>query len=302
MAHLAFECDLKLLFKGVVGKLHLESPVAADGDALGAFGLLAEGKDRLAGVCLFRVMPAADLHPHKTFLRDRVGVYCLDVRLKTPVAALLRLDLSREIFQKLVLQPEVLALVIGAEDFQPRHVHIQIHLFPDERVSGAQRLDLRVGERLLVHIVAGAHRGFAGHDLGDKFLLVFQRLIEVGVEDPLRHILVDLHLLVLVALPDDAPVALGHVGGAPAHIQMVDRHKPVLHVGPGPHFLRGAEQDAHLARPYFPEQFFLFGVGVRGMDKCDLIRGDSGSHQLVPDVIVDIESPVALGGGQVAEQ
>ena len=65
--------------------------------------------------------------------------------------------------------------------------------------------------------------------------MVFQRLIEVGVKGPLGHILENLHLFVAVALPDNAPVALGHVSGTPAHIQVVDRHKTVLHIGPGAH-------------------------------------------------------------------
>ena len=106
----------------------------------------------------------------------------------------------------------------------------------------------------------------------------------------------------MVALPDDAPVALGHIGGAPAHIQVVDRHKTVLHIGPGAHLLGGAEQDAHLAGPHLAEQLLLLRLGVGVVDKGDLLTGDTSRHQLVPDVLVDVESPVSLGRGEVAEQ
>ena len=101
-------------------------------------------------VRLFRIVFAAELYPHKALLRERVGLHRLDVSLKALVAALLCLDLGGEVFQKLVLQPEVLALVVGPEDFQLRHIHIKVHLLPDQRIAGAQGLDLRIGKRLLV--------------------------------------------------------------------------------------------------------------------------------------------------------
>ena len=83
---------------------------------------------------------------------------------------------------------------------------------------------------------------------------------------------------------------------------MVDGHKAVLHVGPSAHLLGGAEQDAHLPGTNLAEQLLLLRLGVGVMDKGDLLTGDASRHQLVPDVLVDIESPVPLGRGQVAEQ
>ena len=247
-------------------------------------------------------MLSGQFYPYKALLRERVGLHRLDVSLKALVAALLCLDLGGEVFQKLVLQPEVLALVVGPEDFQLRHIHIKVHLLTDQRIAGAQGLDLRIGERLLIHIVTASDGRFARHDLRDEFLFVFQRLIEVGVKGPLGHILENLHLFVSVALPDDAPVALGHVGGAPAHIQVVDRHKTVLHIGPGAHLLGGAEQDAHLPGPHLAEQLLLLRLGVGVMDKGDLLTGDASRYQFVPDVLIDIERAVPLGRGEVAEQ
>ena len=70
------------------------------------------------------------------------------------------LNVSRELGQQFVLQTEFLALVVGFQHLELCHLHIQIHLLLDERISGAQCLDLRIRKRLLVHILAGAHRRF----------------------------------------------------------------------------------------------------------------------------------------------
>ena len=72
----------------------------------------------------------------------------------------LTLDAGRKLFEQLILQPVLLALVVGFENFQLCYLHIQIHLFLDERVARAQRLDLGVAEDLLVHVLAGSNRRF----------------------------------------------------------------------------------------------------------------------------------------------
>ena len=83
---------------------------------------------------------------------------------------------------------------------------------------------------------------------------------------------------------------------------MVDSHKAVLHVGPGAHLLGGAEQDAHLPGPHLAEQLLLLRLCVGVMDKGDLLTGNACRHQLIPDVLIDIERAVPLGRGEVAEQ
>ena len=42
--------------------------------------------------------------------------------------------------------------------FKTGQLHVQVHLFLDKRIAGTQRLDLRIGQRLLIHIVTGANR------------------------------------------------------------------------------------------------------------------------------------------------
>ena len=48
----------------------------------------------------------------------------------------------------------------GLHELQAGNVHIQVHLLFNSLVSGAQRLDLGVGKGGLVHVLAGANRGF----------------------------------------------------------------------------------------------------------------------------------------------
>ena len=155
--------------------------------------------------------------------------------------------------QDVVLQAVLLALVIGLHQPQPRHVHVEVHLFADALVSGAQRLDLGIGERRLVNILTASHRGFAGHDLGDEFLLIFHRLPEVSVEGRFRDIAVDVYLLVAVALPDDAPAALLQITRPPRAVEVVERHEPVLHVHARAHFEGAAHEHTHLTGAHLCE-------------------------------------------------
>ena len=142
-------------------------------------------------------------------------------------------------------------------------------------------LTLGVTEDLLVHVFAGAHRAFAGHDLSDKTLFVFKCLEQIRIKRPFGDVVVNLHCLVPVALPDDAAVALSHVGGLPSYVQVMHRYQPVLHVGAGSHFCRTAKQNAHLSGAHFGEQFLLFGLGVRRVDEGNLAFGKTAKSILI---------------------
>ena len=137
-------------------------------------------------------------------------------------------DLLRKIFQKVVLHLELLALVGRLHNFELGHVHIQLHALFDTGVSGAQGLDLRIGQRRLIHILTGPGRGFAGHDLRNEFLLVLHGLPEVSVEGPLRDIAVHMHILVVVAPALNAALSLGQVAGPPGTVQVMERNQFVL--------------------------------------------------------------------------
>ena len=88
------------------------------------------------------------------------------------------------------------------------NLDVQIHFLFDHGVAAGQRLNFSIGQRLLVHILSRAHRAFAGHNLGDKFLLALHQLIEVGVEGSLGDIAVNIHLTIFIALANDAPLPL----------------------------------------------------------------------------------------------
>ena len=87
------------------------------------------------------------------------------------------LNVSREFCEQLIFQTELLALVVGFQNFELCDLHIQIHLLFDERISSTQCLDLRIGQCLFVHIITGAHRRFGSHDLRDKLLFILKGLI-----------------------------------------------------------------------------------------------------------------------------
>ena len=154
-------------------------------------------------------------------------------------------------------------------------------------VPGAQRLDLGKGKRRFVHVIAGAHRRFGGHNLADEFLLVLHRLPEVGVESALGDVAVHMDSLVLVALALNAALSLGQVAGPPRAVQVMQCHQAVLDVGARAHFGRAAQQDAHLAGADLGEQLLFAHFGVSLMDKGNLLGGHALGDEFLPDVLID---------------
>ena len=212
------------------------------------------------------------------------------------------LNVCRELGQQLVLQTEFLALVVGFQHLQLCHLHIQIHLLLDDRITGTQRLDLRIGKCLLVYILAGANRRFAGHNLRNKPLFILKGLKQVRVKCPFRNVIEHLDFFIHIALPDDATIALGHVAGLPANIQMMHRHKPRLDVGACPHFRRTSEQNSYIAGAHFGEQCCLFCFGVGVVDELDFASRHTGGNQFLANVVIDVEIAIVFRRREVAEQ
>jgi len=208
VCHLPFKCQHIILAEVFKRQGHLKSPVTTNRDSLKAFGLLHGIQQGGTGVLLVRQHIAADGHAGKAVLRVRMFCQRLQVGLKSGNIALAAFYLLREGLEKIVFQPVLLTLVVGFHQLQPGNVDVQVHLFLDALVAGAKGLDLRIGESRFVNILAGSHRRFARHDLRNEFLLVFQCLPEIGIEGSLRHIAVDMHLRIHIALPDDTPAAL----------------------------------------------------------------------------------------------
>ena len=110
-----------------------------------------------------------------------------------------------------------------------------------------------------------------------------------------------MHLRIFVTLPNDTPFALFEVARPPRTIQIMERHKPVLHVCPRAHFGRAAHQYAHLSAAYLCKQLLLPDLRVGFMNKRDLAFGNAFGDQLLPNVIVDGEAPIPFGRGEVAK-
>ena len=215
--------------------------------------------------------------------------------------ACLLFNLSREVFQELIFHAVLLTLVVSFQHLQPCHINVQVHLFLDERITGTQRLDLRIGQSLLVHIVTGANWRFGGHNLRNELLLVLQGLIQICVEGSLCHILIHLHFFVLIALTDDTTVSLGHIGRTPPHIQVVNCNQFVLDVGSCTHLCGTTKQHTHLTGTNLGKEVFFLCFGVCIMDECDFLRRYSVCNQLRFNVIVDIERTIILRSGEVTE-
>ena len=87
----------------------------------------------------------------------RVRCQNLQIGFKALDKAFVLFNLLREVFEQLVLQTILLALVVGFHQLQAGYLHIQIHTLLDAGISGAQGFDLGKGKRRFVHIIAGTH-------------------------------------------------------------------------------------------------------------------------------------------------
>ena len=59
--------------------------------------------------------------------------------------------------------------------------------------------------------------------------------LEISVKSSLRDIAVHMGQGVFVALTLDTPLALGKVSGPPQAVQIMERHKAILHIGASAH-------------------------------------------------------------------
>ena len=158
MAHSALQGHIELVPETVKRKLHLKATVTAKRNRIGTFRVLTSRKEDFTGICLFGVGFAHDFHAAKAIGNLRVCFHGFNISFKAMNIACLLFNLSREVFQKLIFHTVLLALVVSFQHLQPCHINVQVHLFLDKRIAGTQRLDLRIGQRLLIHIVTGANR------------------------------------------------------------------------------------------------------------------------------------------------
>ena len=134
----------------------------------------------------------------------------------------------------------------------------------------------------------------------DEAGFAFHGLPGVAVEGPFDGVAEQSDLGVLVALAQAAAVALFDVGWAPRTVEVVQRDRAVLDVGPDSHAGGGADDHGDLAGAAGGEQSGLLGVVARLVDPPDLLGRHASSGELVAQLPVGV--PARPGwGGEVAE-
>src|ERR1035441_7743797 len=94
--------------------------------------------------------------------------------------------------------------VDGAQLVELADLRIDLYLFDDGRITGGNRLDLRVREGASLEVLRRADRGFSPHHLLDEASLCFEGLPHVGVEGPFGDIAEDLNFVIGVSLSEAA--------------------------------------------------------------------------------------------------
>ena len=89
----------------------------------------------------------------------------------------------------------------------------------------------------------------------------------------------------LTSFLESCPQQTVNIARPPRAFEVMERHKPVLHVHTGSHFEGAAHEHPHLTGADFCKQLFLPRLGVRLVDECDLLAGDSSGDELFPDVV-----------------
>ena len=276
-----FQSDAVLVAHPVIGQHHREAPVLPQKDSIGAGHLRADVDDRLACILFFGIVFALHLHAAESLLRFWMGFRQLHIFFIACNSLCQSGNLCWIFAVYQFLQSIHLIQVAGLEHIQPCHLHIQIAFFDDKWVAGGQRLDLRIAQGGFVHIIRHADRGFAGHDLSNKFLLVLDELIQISIKCSLGYIAEDLHLLIFVTLTDNSSKPLLKVAGPPGAIQIMQGNQSILDVGSGTHFLCASHENAHLTGSYLRKKLFLFCFRVRCVDKSNLILRDACVQQLL---------------------
>ena len=129
------------------------------------------------------------------------------------------------------------------------------------------------------------------NDLVDKTSLGFECLPHERIEALSGYVTIDRHFLVMVALAENAAVALLDLGRFPGRIEMMQRRQAFLHIGAGAHLLGAAQQHAHRALPDFLKEALFLGVGLRLADRGDLLGRNAVGDELLHDVVVGRITP-----------
>ena len=118
--------------------------------------------------------------------------------------------------------------------FQLSDLFVEVEQVHITAVAGGNGLVLRGGVfRTGFQGFHGAHRPVSLQKLGDEPGFSVEHLPADSISGAFRHVVEDLHFVVLVALPQDTSFALFQVGGLPRHVEVVESNRAVLNVGSG---------------------------------------------------------------------
>ena len=242
----------------------------------------------------FAVHLAADFHSEvvfvlrqKRFCRFHIGFQCFDLTL-------CHSDFSRIAARNIRFQAINLTGVISFQQFQFADLNIQVHLFLDVGIAGCQCLNFGIGQRGVVHIIAGTDRRFGCHDLRNELLLIFQNLPHIRIKRIFSDVTIDFHLLISVSLPENTPLLLFQVRGLPRAIQMMQGNQPILNIGSCAKFRRRPHQDTHLSGAHLCKQVCLFRFRVVLVDERHFFTRNTSRHQFFPHIIVDVECAIGF--------
>ena len=273
--------------------MQFKRTVAAD-PALGAsrFQSLTSLNDGCTRFLAFGVHLAADLHSEvvfilrqKWFCRFHIGFQCFDLTL-------CHSDFSRIAARNIRFQTINLTGVISLQQFQLTDLNIQVHLFLNVGIACCQCLDFGIGQRGIVHIIAGTDRRFRGHDLAYKLLLIFQNLPHIRIKRIFSDVTIDFHLLIPISLPENTPLLLFQIRRLPRAVQMMQGNQPILNIGSCAKFRCRPHQDTHLSGAHLCKQVCLFRLGVVLVDERHFLTGNTSRHQLLPHIIIDVECAI----------
>src|SRR5665213_4167702 len=173
-----------------------------------------------------------------------------------------------------VYMRRALALQPGDLAFEPRLLH-------QPAVTGRDGLGHGELIGLAAHILQSAYRAVAGERRFDESWLALVILPHRGVHRAERGVGMDKNLLVLVALPFDAALALLDLARQARHVEMVQGLQPLLHIDAGAHRFRRADQHPYAPRPEVGEQTLLLRGAFVILHERNLPGGNAAGDELL---------------------
>ena len=176
---------------------------------------------------------------------------------------------------------------------------VDFYLLTNHRVPGSYSLDLCKGKRLLSDILHFPDIGTSVHGGIDKRALALEDIHHSGVERTFCHIVVDIDIVILVALPLSAPVLLCHISGPPRCVKVMNGNNLFLHVQADAHLAGTADQDAYLAGIELVTQLRFFVSGIRFMDESYFFCRYALQHEHFLDIVVNGKVFSCLRSGRI---